>query len=142
MEKLHDLETFAKNLIDKGYNGYFHTQGAYPGRLKDSMSEYLENCQRGVESLPKGELLLTTYLQWTGEDKPRVQCCMWVQHHNGKFDLQKMEITKKDQFGQLLKQSELTNLTMAATPQAKEAVAMVSGELRAKVAPRNKRFGL
>ena len=43
MEALSDLSTFAKILTDKGYNGYFHTQGAYAGKLKDSISEYLEN---------------------------------------------------------------------------------------------------
>jgi hypothetical protein len=35
-----------KILTDKGYNGYFHTQGAYAGKLKDSISEYLESCQK------------------------------------------------------------------------------------------------
>ena len=38
MKQLLDLDTFSKNLSDKGYNGYFHTQSAYPGKLKDSIS--------------------------------------------------------------------------------------------------------
>lgn len=70
MEALSDLSTFAKILTDKGYNGYFHTQGAYAGKLKDSISEYLESCQKGVDTLPKQDLLLTGYLQWSGDDKP------------------------------------------------------------------------
>ena len=77
MEALSDLNTFAKILTEKGYNGYFHTQGAYAGKLKDSISEYLENCQKGADSLPKQDLLLTGYLQWSGENKPRVECNMW-----------------------------------------------------------------
>ena len=73
MEALSDLNTFAKILTDKGYNGYFHTQGAYAGKLKDSITDYLESCQKGADSLPKQDLLLTGYLQWSGEDKPRVE---------------------------------------------------------------------
>ncbi|WP_228459896.1 hypothetical protein [Chryseobacterium muglaense] len=69
MEALSDLNTFAKTLTEKGYNGYFHTQGAYAGKLKDSISNYLESCQKGADTLPKKDLLLTGYLQWSGEDK-------------------------------------------------------------------------
>jgi len=53
MEALSDLSTFAKILTDKGYNGYFHTQGAYAGKLKDSITDYLESRQKGTDSLPK-----------------------------------------------------------------------------------------
>ena len=53
MEALSDLNTFAKILTDKGYNGYFHTQGAYAGKLKDSNTDYLKSCQKGEESLHK-----------------------------------------------------------------------------------------
>lgn len=140
MEALSDLNTFAKILTDKGYNGYFHTQGAYAGKLKESIGEYLKNCQKGTDSLPKQDLLLTGYLQWSGEDKPRVECSMWVKYQNGKFNLNKMEVMKKDRFGQLLKQSELTNLTVITAPKATEAIAMVSDTPEQKVIPRNKRF--
>ncbi len=142
MEKLHDLDTFAKMLTDRGYNGYFQTEGAYPGKLKDSINEYMENCRRGVEELYKPELLLTTYLQWTGEDKPSVQCSLWIKHHNQRFDIQKMEIRKKDQFGQLLRQSKLTKLSTATVPQAREAITMVNDEQKPRVVPRNKPFRL
>lgn len=140
MEKLHNLDTFTKILTDKGYNGYFHTQGAYPGKLKESISAYLENCHSGAESSSKPMLLLTGYLQWAGDDKPNVQCDMWVKHESGTFDLQKMEITKKDRFGQLLKHSELTNLSVTALPKANEAIAMVSDAPKQKVVPQRKGF--
>lgn len=142
MEALSDLNTFAKILTDKGYNGYFHTQGAYAGKLKESINEYLENCRKGTEGVPKQELLLTGYLCWAGEDKPRVQCSMWVKYQNGKFDLNKMEVTKKDRFGQLLKQSELTNISAIAAPKATEAIAMVSDAPKQNVVHRNRRFKL
>lgn len=140
MEALSDLNTFANILTAKGYSGYFHTQGAYAGKLKESISEYLENCRKGTASAPKPELLLTGYLQWAGEDKPRVECCMWVRYLNGKFDLKKMEVKKKDRFGQLLKQSDLTNLSTIAAPKATEAIAMVSDAPAQKAVPRSKRF--
>lgn len=140
MEALSDLNTFAKILTDKGYNGYFHTQGAYAVKLKDSISEYLEDCRKGTEGVPKPELLLTGYLQWAGEDKPHVECSMWVKYQNGKFDLQKMEITKRDRYGQLLKQSELTNLSTVSAPRIEQAIAKVSEAPKQQAAPRNRRF--
>ena len=142
MEALSDLNTFAKILTEKGYNGYFHTQGAYAGKLKDSISEYLENCQKGADSLPKQDLLLTGYLQWSGENKPRVECNMWVKYLNGKFSLNRMDVIKTDAFGQLLKKSELTNLSIISVPKAVEAVALVNDEPTQKAGKSPKRFKL
>ncbi|AWM13332.1 hypothetical protein EIB75_12445 [Epilithonimonas vandammei] len=142
MEALSDLNTFAKILTEKGYNGYFHTQGAYAGKLKDSISEYLENCQKGADSLPKQDLLLTGYLQWSGENKPRVECNMWVKYLNGKFSLNRMDVIKTDAFGQLLKKSELTNLSIISVPKAVEAVALVNDEPKQKAGKSPKRFKL
>ncbi|MCW2259783.1 MULTISPECIES: hypothetical protein [Sphingobacterium] len=142
METLSDLNTFAKILTDKGYNGYFHTQGAYAGRLKDTISDYLESCEKGTDSLPKQDLLLTGYLQWSGDDKPRVECTMWVKYLNGKFSLNKMEVARKDQFGQLLKKSELPNLSVLSVPKVAELVALVNDEQKQKAAKSPKRFKL
>lgn len=126
MEALSDLNTFAKIMADKGYTGYFHTQGAYAGKLKDSIGTYLENCHKGAAKFPKQDLVVTGYLQWSGEGKPRVECSMWVKYLNGKFSLHKMEVTKKDGFGQLLKKSELADLSLLSAPHAAEAVASVN----------------
>ncbi len=142
MEALSDLNTFAKILNDKGYNGYFHTQGAYTGKLKESISDYLESCQKGTDSLPKQDLLLTGYLQWSGEDKPRVECSMWVKYLNGKFSLSRIEIAKKDSFGQLLKKSELTNLSVISAPKLTEAIALVNDEQKQNLGSSSKRFKL
>ena len=142
METLSDLNTFAKILTEKGYNGYFHTQGAYAGKLKDSISDYLESCQKGADTLPKQDLLLTGYLQWSGEDKPSVECSMWVNYLNGKFSLNRMEVARKDQFGQLLKKSELTNLSVISAPKAVEVIALVNDEQKQNVGKISKRFKL
>ena len=142
MEALSDLNTFAKTLTEKGYNGYFHTQGAYAGKLKDSISDYLESCQKGADTLPKQDLLLTGYLQWSGEDKPSVECSMWVNYLNGKFSLNRMEVARKDQFGQLLKKSELTNLSLIVVPNAIEVIALVNDEQKQNVGKISKRFKL
>ncbi|MEG2509232.1 MAG: hypothetical protein RSA74_07270 [Chryseobacterium sp.] len=142
MEALSDLNTFAKILTEKGYNGYFHTQGAYAGKLKDSISDYLESCQKGADTLPKQDLLLTGYLQWSGEDKPSVECSMWVNYLNGKFSLNRMEVARKDQFGQLLKKSELTNLSLIVVPNAIEVIALVNDEQKQNVGKISKRFKL
>ena len=142
MEVLSDLNTFAKILTEKGYNGYFHTQGAYAGKLKESISDYLESYQKGTDSLPKQDLLLTGYLQWSGEDKPSVECSMWVNYLNGKFSLNRMEVARKDQFGQLLKKSELTNLSLIVVPNAIEVIALVNDEQKQNVGKISKRFKL
>ena len=142
METLSDLNTFAKILTEKGYNGYFHTQGAYVGKLKESISDYLESCQKGADTLPKQDLLLTGYLQWSGEDKPSVECSMWVNYLNGKFSLNRMEVARKDQFGQLLKKSELTNLSLIVVPNAVEVIALVNDEQKQNVGKISKRFKL
>jgi len=140
MQAISDLNTFAKILTAKGYDGYFHTQGAYAGKLKDSINEYLENCRNGKEGVPKSPLLLTGFLQWAGDDKPYVECRMWVKYLNGKFFLNKMEVARKDQFGQLMKQTALTDLSVVTVPKAKEAIAMVSDAPEQKVVHRQKRF--
>ncbi|WP_312336619.1 hypothetical protein [Sphingobacterium sp.] len=141
MEALSDLNAFAKILTEKGYNGYFHTQGAYAGKLKDSIGDYLESCRNGTESAAKPELLLTGYLQWSGDDKPRVECSMWGKHLNGKFFLDRMEIARKDRFGQLLKQSTLTSLSVVTVPKATEAIAMVSEAPKQQAVRSGRRFG-
>jgi hypothetical protein len=142
METFSDLNTFAMTLTEKGYNGYFHTQGAYPGKLKDSIWEYLESCQKGADNLPKQELLLTTYLQWSGEDKPRIECSMWVKYMNGKFSLNRIEAAKKDGFGQLLKRSALTDLSIISVPKAIAAITLVSEEPKQQAEKSPKRFKL
>ena len=142
METFSDLNTFAITLTEKGYSGYFHTQGAYPGKLKDSICEYLESCQKDADNLPKEELLLTSYLQWSGEDKPRVECSMWVKYLNGKFSLSRMEVAKKDGFGQLLKKSELANLSVMSAPKLTEAVALVNDAPKQQAGKSPKRFKL
>jgi hypothetical protein len=140
MEQLHNLDTFTKILTDKGYDGYFLTQGAYPGKLKESISAYLENCHSGVESNSNPMMLLTGYLQWIGDDKPNVQCYLWIEHQSGTFDLQKMEIAKNDRFGELLKHSEITDLSVTMLPKASEAISMVSDAPKQKIVHSGKRF--
>lgn len=137
MEKLHDLDKFTKILADKGYTGYFCTQGAYPGKLKESISEYLESCRKGWDTY-KADFLLTGYLQWRGEDEPSVQCWMQVKQQGETFDLSKMVITKQDRFGQLLKQSELTNLSVNTVPEVSKVLAMVNDVPRPKIGQRRR----
>lgn len=142
MEASLDLNTFTKILTDKGYSGYFHTQGAYPGKLKDSISEYLESCQKGADSLPKEDLLLTGYLQWSGDDKPRVECSMRVKYHDGRFSLIRMEVAKKDRFGHLINKTEVPDLSVISVPKLTDAVALVDGQHRQEPVKSVNRFRL
>jgi hypothetical protein len=127
MKQLPDLDAFAKILIDKGFNGSFQTQVAYPGKLKESITEYMEACNNGTErSDTDGNFLLSTYLQWSVDDNLSIVCDFWVRKENDGFDIQKMEITSKNRYGQLLKKAELKNLSINSIPTVKEAIAQVS----------------
>ena len=67
---------------------------------------------------------------------------MWVKYLNGKFSLNRMEVAKKDGFGQLLKKSELANLSVMSAPKLTEAVALVNDEPKQKAGKSPKRFKL
>lgn len=141
MKQMLDLDTFAKTLTEKGYDGYFHTEASYPDKIKDSLNRFLEACKNGVDKpmLPN-MLMLKTYLQWNGDDKPRVECNMWVKYEDGLFDVQKMNIERTDQYGHLLKQSKLTDLSTGTVPTRKEAIALVSDAPKQKLSSQGRRF--
>ena len=143
MKQSFDLDTFAKTLTDKGYDGYFQTEAAYADKIKDSISRFLEACNNGTDKpmLPN-ILMLKTYLQWNGEDKPKVECNMWVKYEDGLFDVQKMNIERTDQFGQLLKQSKLTDLSTNSVPTRKEAIAQVLDTPKQELSFKKRGFGI
>lgn len=125
MEQSFDLDGFVKALTDKGYTGYFHTEGAYPGKLKESISEYLEACRNNQDTL-KPELRLSGYVEWRGEDKANVQCAMHITQVKGKFALTNMTISKLDRYGQLLAHVEIPGISLGTLPEKSKALAMVS----------------
>lgn len=143
MEQSIDLNTFVKTLTEKGYNGYFQTESSYAGKLKDSVNEFLEAWNNGKDApLVADNLHLSTYLEWNGEDKPKVECNMWVRFENGKFNLQetKMYLKRTDRYGQLMKQSKLTNLTANSFPTVKEAIAKVTEKPKEQIVPKKRGF--
>ncbi|SFT05484.1 hypothetical protein [Sphingobacterium wenxiniae] len=141
MKQLLDLNTFAKTLTEKGYDGYFQTEGAYPDKIKDSISRFLEACKNGTDKpLQPGSFSLRTYIEWNGDDKPKVDCYMRVRYENNKFDVQKMNIERTDQYGHLMKQSKLTDLSTGSVPTSKEAVALVSDTPKQKLSSQGRRF--
>lgn len=141
MKQLFDLDTFAKTLTDKGYDGYFQTEASYADKLKDSISRFLEACNNGTDKpmLPN-IMMLKTYLEWNGDDKPKVECNIWVKYEKGLFDVQKMNIDRIDQYGQLLKQSKFTDLSVNSVPTKKEAIAQVSEKPKHQRSSQNTRF--
>lgn len=141
MKLLLDLDSFVKTLKEKGYDGYFHTESCCAGELRESISEFLENWKNGIDApLDADYLHLSTYLEWNGQEKPKIQCNVRVRYENGKFDLEQthMHITKNDRYGQLLKQSRLTNLTADSIPTAMQAIAKVSEKDNQEIATRKR----
>lgn len=141
MKQLPNLDAFVKILIDKGFTGYFQTDSAYSGKLKESITKYLEACNNGTERPYKdGIFSLSTYLQWSGDDKDRIECNLLIRQENDVFDIQKMEIIRKDRYGQLLKKSELKNLSTGSIPTLKEAIEQVSVYSQQKLSDRKRGF--
>lgn len=143
MEHQLDLNTFTETLTNKGYDGYFFTESDYAGTVEESINEFLEAWQNGRDApLVANKLHLSTYLEWNGEDKPRVECNMWVKYENGKVDLRETEmyIKRADRYGQTLKEAKLTNLTASSFPTRKEAIAQVSETPKERIAPRKRGF--
>lgn len=143
MKLLLDLDAFAKTLTAKGYDGYFHTEGCCPGKLKDSIRGFLDAWTNGNEApLAANYLRLSTYLEWNGEEKPKVDCTMRVRYEDGKFDFKdtEMSIKRTDRYGQLIKESKLTNLTASSFPTMGEAIAQVTEKPKEETAPRKKGF--
>lgn len=141
MKQLLDLDTFAKTLTEKGYDGYFLTQAGYPGKIKDSINRFLEACKNGTDKLLYPDLLpVQTYLEWNSVDKPKISCHMWLAHENGRFDVRKIEIETTDRYGHSMKKSELGDLTTASVPTTKQAVALVSGTPKQKLPAKGRPF--
>jgi hypothetical protein len=143
MKLLLDLEALVKTLTDKGYDGYFHTESCCLGKLKDSISGFLQTWENGTNAPSSANYLsLSTYLEWNGEDRSKVDCNMRVKYENGKFDLgdTEMYIKRTDRYGQLIKESKLTNLTASSVPTIKEAIVQVSEKLKEEIAPRIRGF--
>jgi len=143
MKLLLHLDALVKTLTDKGYDGSFHTEGCCPGKLKDSISGFLQTWENGNDAPRLANYLhLSTYLEWDGEDRPKVECNMRVRYENGKFDLgdTEMYIKRTDRYGQLMKESKQTNLTASSLPTIKEAIAQVSEKPNEEIAPRKRGF--
>jgi hypothetical protein len=141
MKQLLDLETFANKLKDKGYNGYFQTAAAYQGKLKESISDYLDDFSKDTDKPNRDKsFILSTYLQWNGEDKQRIKSNLYVKHENSGFDVQKMDIVRTDRYGQVVKKSQLTNLSIGSIPTVKEAIAQVIEVPKQQLSSRNRRF--
>lgn len=129
METLSNLNTFTQILSEKGYDGLFHTNGAFEGKIKDSIMTYLNSLPKGPGYSKQQILLLTGLLQWNGTDKPMIECHMSIKHMNGKFFFNKMEIIKKDGHGKLIKKMEMTALSVVIVPAVKDAIIMVNKSL-------------
>ena len=129
METVSNLNTFCQILSEKGYDGHFQTNGGFEGKLRDSITGYLESLPRGQELVEQKKLLVTGFPEWEGSDKPSVECLMSIKHLNGKFFFSAMEIIRRDQDGQTIRRIEVKDLSVMIVPQVKEAIAMVSSSV-------------
>ncbi|MFC3356007.1 hypothetical protein [Sphingobacterium zeae] len=128
MKKYYEVEELTAILTDKGYNGYFMTQAGYPGRLNESMERFLANLDPRCDF--NKNLILETYLDWNGEDKPSIQCFISLKNDNGRFTFDAMEIIQKDRFGKSISEKRLTDMVIDALPTRADAIKMVRKEMK------------
>ena len=128
MEKYYEVEELTAILTDKGYNGYFMTQAGYPGRLSESMERFLANLDPRCDF--NNKLILETYLDWNGEDKPSIQCFISLKNDNGRFTFDAMEIIHRDRFGKSISEKRLTDMVIDLLPTRADAIKMVREEMK------------
>jgi len=127
MKKKYNSHELISILTEKGYTGYFTTQAGYPGRLKDSVGGFLGSLDPSCNF--DKNILLDTYLEWKGENKPSIQCLISLDNDSGKFSLDVMEIIHKDRFGKCIRDKKLTDITIDALPTRDQAIKMVSEQV-------------
>lgn len=141
MKELHDLETFTKILTNKGYDGYFVTGEDYGDKLRESIGKFLEAHKNGTNfSLFGNRLLLRTYLEWNGNHKPYTDCVMLVKWENNSFDVERMDVERRDRYSHVLKRVEFKNLSTASVPTVKEVLSQVTEKTKEQIAPRKRGF--
>lgn len=128
MKKYYEVEELTGILTDKGYKGYFMTQAGYTGRLNESMERLLANLDPRCDF--NKNLILETYLDWNGEDKPSIQCFISLKNDNGRFTFDAMEIIQKDRFGKSIREKRLTDMVIDALPTRADAIKMVRKEMK------------
>lgn len=94
------MEKFVRALKEKGYDGAFLTNSAYPGTLKESLNAHLLGCLEKNEPIPP--FYLTTYAIWKGDDSPRVKCDLRISHHRDSgFQVNRFDLTYENQYGKI-----------------------------------------
>ncbi len=122
---LKTLDQFVSKLKSKGYDDAFLTASGFPGTLKESISKYLHDSLLGKEKGLADSFWLSTYVEWNGENKPRVTVDMKTAYHNGKFEVREMVVEHTDRYGQILNRKMLDGLSTHTLPDRKKAIAMV-----------------
>lgn len=138
MKKVYDSTELVKILTEKGYNGYFKTQAAYPGKLKDSLGEFLAIL--GPDCRSDKNVLLETYLDWNGEDKRSIQCWISLENDHGKFSLDVMHISHNDRFGKCIEERQLRDMPLEQLPTKLEAIKIFSKKILSSSPKRGRRI--
>lgn len=133
MEDGHNLSEFAAILRAKGYTDNFHTGAAYPDPLEESIRQFLHACSKGEDELRNNEFLLSCYIKWSGEDKPHVFCWMTVSYKNENLRLTEMNIERKDEYGRVFKECNLTFKSTEEIPEKSKAISLVQEPMQKKM---------
>jgi hypothetical protein len=111
----------------RGYDRYFLCNSAHPGRLKESLSDYLQTPEKDRTVAP---LRLTTYSHWRDEDSPYVRCDFKMHYDPSTgFRVSEMQVTRANQYG-ILKSIELRPGGNNDIPSCEEANALMGQKRR------------
>ena len=123
-EQIKELETL---LQGRGYGRHFLCNSAHPGRLNESLSDYLQTPENGRTVAP---FYLTTYSHWKDEDSPYVRCDFKMHYDPSRgFRVNEMQVTRANQIG-ILKSMELRPGRNEYIPTSEEASALVGQKRR------------
>jgi len=72
------IDELEKLLNEKGFDGHFLCNSAFPGKLRESLHQHLMEMLQCETHIPS--FYLTTYSLWKDEESPYVQCDFKVRY--------------------------------------------------------------
>lgn len=94
-ELLKQVRVFSEKMLDKGWEGAFHTNGGYPDEIRYSLEKYLYQSMLGNEPGFGHIVMLSTYAKFSAEES--VTCSFNVRLGAGNaLMVSEVDITHRD----------------------------------------------
>jgi hypothetical protein len=109
---LENIDGFDRLLKSKGYEGYFLTNAACPGRFRESIMDYIYGIIAGTESHAKTGLSFSTYLRWSADPEySSIHLNMDVDYSRMQsFQVREMTIRTENIYGETGNEKKIENI--------------------------------